>query len=584
MKNSKRYKSSAILGLVVGIIALVAINIIFSFLYFRIDLTQDKRNSLSDSTIEMLRSLEDKVYIKVYLKGESLPADYQLFAQKTNDILQEFRRYSKNVYFEFIDPIAGKNAEETKAIFGEFYNKGLKPSAINKEDATGYSTHFIIPGAMITYKTREAAATLLVSDPSNSDWLTYSVEELEYNLVSVIRQLIDPHKAKVAFVDGHGELDAWSTSWMMFQLQKFYTVDRVWLDGKINSLRDISIEDSVKQTLKVGGNKYDVLIIAQPSKRFDDINKFLIDQHIMRGGKVLWLIDPTTASLDSLQKNANFMATERDLNLNTLFFKYGLRMHSGLVQDLNCQNIPIPSGYIGDQPQYKFWAFPYLPIIVNFSTHPIVRKMKNIKCDFVSVLDFVNSKGDLQKTILMTTSDRTKMVPTPSIVTLDVIRTKPNPQEFAFKNLPVAALIEGKFISAYNGLLPIEFDTIKEFGFITESPNTRQIFVADGDIIRNYFDPQTKQPYPAGYDIYTNTIYDNSNFIINCVNYLCADDDLLQVRSKSFKLGLLNAQKAKTKATYYAVINIVIPLIFIILMGSTMIIIRKHKFGKKKKI
>lgn len=582
MKNSKRYKRTAIIGLVFTLVALVAINVIFSFFYFRIDLTQDKRNSLSETTIDMLRSLDDKVYIKVYLKGENNPVDYQVFAQKTADILQEFRRYSKNIYFEFIDPLKDKSREEANAILGEFYKKGLQPITINKEDDNGFSTHYVVPGAMIMYKTKEAPATLVVSDPESSDWLNYSVEELEYNLVSIMRQLLNPEKRTVAFVDGHGELSPWSTSWMMFQLQKFYAVERVTLDGKINSLRDVVVEDSVNQTIKVLGNKYDVLVIAQPTERFSEQDKYLIDQHVMHGGKVLWLVDATTASLDSLQTTPTFLAQERNLNLNTLFFKYGVRYHSALIQDLNCQAIPIPSGYIGNEPQYKMWAFPYLANFVNFTDHPIVRKMKNIKSDFSGVIDFVNSAGDLRKTVLITTSERTKMVPTPSLVTLDVIRTKPNMEEYAFKYLPVAVLVEGKFTSAYSGRLPVEFDTIKQFDFVTESPETRQIFIADGDIIRNYFDSKTNQPYPTGYDIYTRKVYDNSDFIVNCVNYLCADDDLLQIRSKNFKLGLLNSQKSKEKKTYYAVVNVAVPLVCIFLLGTVMIVIRKRKFGKNR--
>ena len=208
--------------------------------------------------------------------------------------------------------------------------------------------------------------------------------------------------------------------------------------------------------------------------------------------------------------------------------------------------------------------------------------MKNIKSDFSGVIDFVNSAGDLRKTVLITTSERTKMVPTPSLVTLDVIRTKPNMEEYAFKYLPVAVLVEGKFTSAYSGRLPVEFDTIKQFDFVTESPETRQIFIADGDIIRNYFDSKTNQPYPTGYDIYTRKVYDNSDFIVNCVNYLCADDDLLQIRSKNFKLGLLNSQKSKEKKTYYAVVNVAVPLVCIFLLGTVMIVIRKRKFGKNR--
>lgn len=583
MNNSNRYKRTALIGLISGLLILVAVNIISSFFFFRIDLTKDKRHSLSPATIELLDKLEDKVYIRVYLKGEGHPADYQLFAEKTKDILQEFRSYSNNIYFEFIDPVAGKSKEETNAIFGEFYKKGLKPIPISKESSSGYSTQFVVPGAMISYSNHEYPVTLVVSDPGGNDnWLEYSIQELEYNIVAGIRKLIKPHKATIAFLDGQGELDFMNTSWVAYQLQRFYNVERISIDGKINSLRKIAIDDSVKQTIKILGNKYDVLIVAQPTEPFREVDKFIIDQHIMRGGKVLWLVDATNAAMDSLQSAPEFFALSRSLRLNDLFFKYGVRLNANLIQDLSCQSIPLEVGKIGDQPQYKFMAFPYALNVVNFSDHPIVRNIKNIKSDFAGSIDFVGN-DNLKKTILFTSSERTKLIPTPSIVTLNVGRTQPNMEEFAFKYLPIAVLVEGKFNSAYDGLLPLEFDTIKEFGFIAESPSTRQIFVSDGDIIRNFIDRKSNQPYPAGYDIYSGNLYDNSEFIMNCVNYLCADDDLLAIRAKNFKIGSLNPAKIKEKSTFYAVVNIVVPLALITIMGIIMIIIRKIKYNRKAK-
>lgn len=578
--NNQRYKKNALVGLAAALLILIAVNVISSFVYFRVDLTKDKRHSLSSTSIDLLKSLDDKVYIRVYMKGEDLPADYQLFARRTNDFLQELRSYSNHIFFEFIDPIAGKNKEEINAIFGEFAKKGLAPYPISKETNSGYSTQYIVPGAMISYKGKEYPVELAVKDPSGSEqWVNYATQELEYNTIAALRALMKPQRAKVAFLDGHGELDFLSTSWSAFQLQRFYNVERVVLEGRINSLREISVADSVTQELKIGGNKYDALIIAYPTQLFSDFDKYIIDQHIMRGGKVLWLIDATTASMDSLQSRPEFFATARNLRLNDLFFKYGVRINANLLQDLSCQSIPLGMGKIGDQTQYKFFAFPYALNVVNFSTHPITRNLKRIKSDFAGSIDFVGSL-DLKKTVLMTSSERTKMVPAPSIITLNVTKVQPNIEEFAFKNLPIAVLVEGKFESVYSGLLPLAFDTIKEFGFIEESPVTRQIFVSDGDIIRNFIDKKNNQPYPTGYDIYTGTMYDNSDFIVNCVNYLCADDDLLQIRTKSFKIGSLDKTKVRNRGTYYAVINIAIPLLIILIIGIVLNIVRRVRYHK----
>lgn len=580
-EGGRQFKKNTLIGLLIALAAVIVVNIISSFLFYRIDLTKDKRHSLSKGTIEMLNNLEDRVYIRVYLKGKDQPADYQLFAKQVEQVLQDFRSYSKNVYFEFIDPLEGKTTEEVNSILGEFVKKGLDPIPVSREDVNGYSTHMVIPGAIISYRDHEYPTKLVVADPAGADWMQYSIEELEYNLVAPIRRLLKTEKPSVAFLDGHGELDFWNTCWTGMRLQRFYNVSRITLDGKINCLRNISIEDSVKQTLRLGNNKYDVLIIAQPTQPFKEYDKYIIDQFIMRGGKVLWLIDNTTASLDSLQNSPEFFATPRSLYINDLLFTYGVRINPNLIQDLSCLPIPQQVGMIGDQPQFKLMAFPYCLDIVNFGDHPIVRNIKEIKSEFAGSIDLVGKNADLKKTMLMCSSERSKLVPTPSIVTLKVGVAQPNPQEFAFRNLPVAVLVEGEFESAFKGILPVEFDTIKELDFRPKSTYTRQIFVSDGDIIRNPFDRKRNQPYPAGYDIYTRKMYDNTEFIVNCVNYLCADDDLLQLRSKNFRIGSLNKEKVRGRKTFLASINIIIPLALIALMGVVLILMRKIRFSKK---
>ena len=579
--QSKQFKRRTLLGLLAVLGIVIVVNILSSFFFYRIDLTKDKRHSLSKSTIEMLKNLEDRVYFRVYLKGKDQPADYQLFAKQVEQMLQTFRSYSKNVYYEFIDPIEGKTNEEVNGILGEFVKKGLEPIPISREDAGGYSTHVVIPGAIVSYRNREYPAKVVVADPSGADWLKYSNEELEYNLVAPMRRLLKTDKPKVAYLDGHGELDFWNTCWTAMQLQRFYNVTRITLDGKINALRNISIDDTISGNLVLGDNKYDVLIVAQPTQPFKEYDKYVIDQFIMRGGKVLWLIDNTTASLDSLRAASEFFATPRALYINDLFFTYGVRINTDLIQDLSCLPVPQQVSIIGDQPQYKFMVFPYCLDVVNFGNHPIVRNLKDIKSDFASSIDLVGNNADLTKTVLMTTSDRTKVVPTPSIVTLRVGLVKPNIQEYSYRNVPIAVLVEGNFQSAFKGILPIEFDTIKELDYRDHSEYTRQIFVSDGDIIRNPFDSKRNQPYPAGYDIYTRQTFDNTEFIVNCVNYLCADDDLLQLRAKNFKIGSLSNEKVRNRKGLLAALNIGIPLLLIALMGTLLIVMRKVKFSKK---
>jgi len=579
MKNKTKYKRSAILTLASSLLILIALNIILSFFYVRIDLTSEKRNSLAPSTIKLLKELPDNIFIKVFLEGKNNPADYQIFAQKTKEILEEFSRHSSHVGFEMIDPIAGKDQEEINSIYGEFYKKGLYPIPISRED---YSTTWVVPGAFFTYRGKEYPVTLVVSDPNGKDWLDFSIQELEYNLVSAIRNITTVFAKTVAFLEGHGELDRMATSWMEWQLKRYYKVERISIDNKINSLRNIYVKDSAEAKIGTFGNKYDVLIVAQPTLPFSDTDKYVIDQFIMNGGKVLWLIDATNASVDSLQGSEEFFATENYLRLNSLFFKYGVRLNTNLIQDLNCQSIPLFTGMVGNQPQYQFWAFPYMPVVVNFSTHPIVRKIKALKVDFAGTIDFVGSDTQITKTVLATSSEKTKVVPTPSIVTLNVIKIKPNLEEFYRMYEPIAVLVEGKFTSAFKGMLPAAFDTIKEFDYKTESPETRQIFISDGDMIRNSFDEKAMQPYPTGYDRYSRKQYDNPDFLLNCVNYLSADNHLLQIRSKSFKIGTLNPIAVKKMKTFYILFNTMGPLVIIAIMATTLMVVRRMRYNVKR--
>jgi len=571
MKNKIKYKRSAIVTLVSSLFILLALNIIFSFIPVRIDLTHDKRNSIAPSTIKLLKGLDDKIFIKVFLKGKNYPADFQIFAQKTKEILEEFSRYSSNIEFELIDPVDGREQAEVYSIYAEFHNKGLFPIPISRED---YSTTWVVPGAFLTYKGKEYPVTLVVSDPRGKDWLDFSIQELEYNLVSAIRNITTLYAPKVAFLDGHGELDNFSTSWMQWQLSRYYKVERATINNRINSLRNIYVKDSAEATIGTYGNKYDVLVVAQPTEPFSDMDKYVIDQFIMNGGKVLWLIDATNASIDSLEKRNEFFATENYLRLNSMFFKYGVRINTNLIQDLNCQFIPL-------QPSYNFFAFPYMPVIVNFTTHPIVRKIKALKFDFAGTIDFVGTDAELKKTVLATTSEKTKVVPVPSIVTLNVVKTKPSPEEFHRRYEPVAVLVEGKFTSAFKNILPVGFDTIKEFNFKEESRETRQIFVSDGDIIRNRFDMKNMKTFPAGYDALKDIQYDNPDFLLNCINYLSEDSELLLIRSKSFKLGTLDPIAVKEKRNFYILLNTIGPLVFISLMAAALILMRKLRYNRK---
>lgn len=580
--TGKSFKKSAILSIVVTIIAVLAINIISSIWFFRIDLTQDHRHSLSQSTIELLKNLEDDIYIKVYMTGKSVPVTYQPIVHKTQEMLEEFGSYSSKVKFELIDPTEGKTPVEINAIYSELAHKGLYPTPIREQYAAGQSTKYIIPGAMVAYKTRECPATLIEPDVSNRYSIEdYSYMRIEYNLMLAIKSLVTQKKSDIAFIDGHGELNYLNTSWMDLQLgygmQNFYNVTRDSINGRINALRKISIADSSLKTIKDNGNKYDLLIIAQPTKMFNNRDKFVIDQHIMRGGKVLWLYDATDASIDSLANKSAFLAMPARTKLEHVFFRYGVRFNTNLIQDIgSCQAIPIINSQTN---KVQTMIFPYALNITHFENHPITQKIASMRSCFAGTIDFVGKDDGLTKTVLATTSDSCKLIPTPAIVTEAVGFAKPNPEEFNAQHKAVAVLVEGKFKSAYAGFLPMELDTVKEFNVLYESPETKQIFISDGDIIRNYFDTLVG-PYPTGFDHQLKKFYGNTEFLINCVDYLCGNEDLIELRSKIFQIGTLDTRQTMQGEVKmkYQLLNIGLPILLLVVAGSIILFIRTRKY------
>lgn len=587
--SGKSYKKSAILSICITLLVVLVVNVISSIWFFRVDLTQDKRHSLSQSTIDLLRTLEDDIYVKVYMEGKDVPVSYQPIVNKTREMLEEFRSYSSKVKFELIDPTDGKTSDEIKAIYSQLAHKGLYPTPISEQYAAGRSTKYIIPGAMVAYKSRECPAILIEPDVTNRYSVEdYSYQRIEYNLMLAIKSLVTQKKSDIAFIDGHGELDYLSTSWMDLQLgyamQNFYRVTRDTIDGRINALRKITVDDTNKNTVRDLGNKYDLLIIAQPTRLFNNKDKFAIDQHIMRGGKVLWLYDATDASIDSLANKSGFLAMPAHTKLEHLFFRYGVRFNTNLVQDIgSCQAIPIINNQSN---KVQTMIFPYALNIVNFEDHLITQKVGSVRSCFAGTIDTVGKNDGLKKTVLATTSDSCKLIPTPAIVTQNVGFAKPNPEEFVAKHKPLAVLVEGHFKSAYEGYLPMELDTVREFNVKYESPNTKQIFISDGDIIRNYFDTLVG-PYPTGYDHHLKKMYGNTEFLVNCIDYLCGNEDLITLRSKNFHIGTLDARKTIQEGVRvkYQLFNIVLPLVLLLLSGGVILFVRtrKYKFAMKKK-
>ena len=582
MKEKKtNIKSANLTQFALGVIIIILLNIIGSYVFTRIDLTTEKRYSLSDATKKMLDNIHDLVFFRVYLEGE-FPAGFKRLTRETKEMLDEMRAYNPNIEYEFINPSQNPDDRERQKIYRQLVEKGLSPTDLKVKTKDGTSTKIIFPGAIASYHGHEMPVELLLSQRTATpeEILNNSIENLEFSLADAIRKLVANHRPKIAFIEGHGELNQKETADITLAFRDYYTVERITLNEQLNSLTKRTLLDSINNKYSIT-NKYDAIIIAKPDSAFSEKDKFIIDQYIMRGGKVLWLVDPVFASMDSLQVNFETMGISMDLHLTDMFFKYGVRLNNNLVMDLNALQIPIKVGEMGNQPQFDFFPWYYFPILTPTSDHPIVRNLNAIKTEFISSIDLVNDNPQIKKTILLSSSRYSRTVNVPAEITLAILGEKPDERLYNKQHIPVGVLLEGQFESLYANRLPPEITDDKGIGFQETSKNTKMIVIADGDIIKNQMQLSNGNyiPLPLGYDKYTGQQFGNKELILNTMNYLTDDSGLISIRSKELKLRLLDRTKVEKERTYWQVLNTIVPVILVLIFGLIQAYFRKRKYG-----
>lgn len=573
-------KTANITQLLLGLVIIILVNVIGSYVYTRFDLTSEHRYSLSDATKDMLADINDLVYFRVYLDGE-FPAGFKRLSRETRDMLREFRAYNRNIEFEFINPSESSDPKERQKIYSMLMDKGLEPTELNVKTKDGTSQKVIFPGAIATYRGKEMPVNLLASQRGAppEEVLNSSIQNLEFALADAIRKLTDDLRPKIAFIQGHGELTKNETVDANDALSEYYSLEWVRLDEKLNSLTERVKVDSTTTRVE---NKYEAIIVAKPDSAFSEKDKFIIDQYIMRGGKVLWLIDPVYASMDSLQMNAETIGLNLDLGLTDMFFKYGFRLNSDLVMDLNALPIPVKTGEVGGQPQFDFFPWYYFPIITPLSDDPIVKNLNAIKTEFVSSIDFVESSPDIDKEVLLHSSRYARKVNAPVYITLQIVGQQPDERLYRTPDIPVAVKVEGTFESLYNNRVPPEIMQSKEISFRPKSPETKMIVIADGDVIKNQFQLSNGKmlPLPLGYDKYTGQQFGNKELILNAMNYLTDDSGLISIRSRDLKLRLLDPTKIENERVYWQVLNTVLPVLLVVIFGIILSMIRKRRYSK----
>ena len=578
-RNKKDLRRSHWIELVAGVLIVIFVNVIGYYLFGRIDLTSEKRYTLSKSTKSLLKKIDEPILFRVYLEGE-FPADFKRLQNETKEMLNQFRAYNKNVQYEFVNPNSFEDEKERMVFYQKLAQKGIQPTQIQVSTGNGVTTQVLIPAADVMYKGSETSIQLLQSQKyvDQTQLLNNSIQSLEYVLSNGIRALARGQKPTVAFLRGHGELDLPYMSDMITSLFEYYNLDTARMDENINSLtvRDRDPKDTSAYRFR---NKYDLIIVAKPTKPFSDRDLYILDQFVMYGGKLLWLVDPLDADIDSLENSGQAVATRLPVNLDDMLFTYGVRVNPDLVMDIRCRPIPMKVGMVGEQAQIQFQPWLYFPEIVPMSPHPIVRNLDLIKTDFPSSIDIIDNGID--KTILLATSEFSRVKNAPAIYDLNEAKIEPDRRLFNRQNIPVAVLLEGQFKSMFRNLLAPEFAELPAMGFREESDPTRMIVISDGDMIKNRFNFNDATCYPLGYDFYTETMYANKELLLNCVDYLVGEDGAIASRSRNIKIRKLNVMKIKEDRTGYQLLNLLLPSGIIVLAGIAIIIIRRKQFRKK---
>jgi ABC-2 type transport system permease protein len=569
LKRNMNNRRDAIFILLITIAILVLANVLSQYLYTRFDLTSEKKFSILPSTKRMVRNLKDAVTFKIYLEGD-MPAGFKRLRQSTRDLLNELRAYGgKNIQFEFIDPVTGKSEEERKALLEELLSKGLAPANVQTGSANQSKITMVFPCAVAYYYGREYPIQLLENQIGydKEQVLNNSAISLEYKFATAIQKLTMYRPPRVAFTTGHGELNQAQLADIRQQLTNLrYEV----------AMMDITKGYRITED-------FDAIIIAKPTIAFDEKDKYKIDQYIMRGGKVMWLIDATTADFDSLKVNlTGQFVVDRNLNLDDQLFKYGARVNTDLIEDINmCSPIPLKVGNMGNAPQIELYPWYYFPLLIPADDNPIVKNLDPVAAQFASTVDTIRNPG-VKKTILLRTSDNAKAVMTPLRVHFGILQQKPNPAYFNQPKLPAAVLLEGEFQSLYKNRMTKEFlslgDSVADLRFADHSPANKMIVIGDGDIIRNEL-RQDGSAYPLGYYSVSRQTMANKDFILNCIQYLTDTSGILETRNKEVKLRLLNKVRVENEKIKWQVINIILPIVIVILFGIGFNYYRRKKYA-----
>lgn len=558
--NSKKLES--ILYFLVGILVIIVTNQLSARLFYRIDLTEEKRYTISEASKNLLGNLDDVVYIEVYLEGE-LPAGIKRLQKSVKERLYEFKIYAgTNLQFRFIDPSTAKSQKARQEFYESLIKKGIQATNLYSNVDGNRTQTLVFPGAILTYGSKEIGITFLKGNKASSpqEQLNQSIEGVEYELSSAIKSLTEIKTMRIALLKGHGELDTLQIAGLTAELMKNFKVFHTNLNARSSLLG------------------FDAIILAKPTNVFSEIDKYKIDQFIMRGGKAVFLIDGLHAEMDSVDNETN-LALPFETNLEDMFFKYGFRINKDLIIDMNAAPYPVVVGNMGDNPQIRLLPWPFFPMVNEYTNHPTVRNLDAVLTKFISTIDTLKVDG-IRKIPLMNTSQYSKILASPVILSINELKKDMKPESFNSGPQITAWIYEGKFTSLYkNRFLPGNADKSE---FIADGNSTKILIVSDGDIARNDINPKTGQPLELGYDPFTEKRFANADFLVNTMKYLLGEDGIINTRSKEIKIRPLDKVKLSKQKTTWQLINLVLPIVIIILFGIVKYVMRKRKYASFK--
>ena len=543
-----------------GVLGVIVVNVVSNTVYQRFDLTEDRRFTLSVAALESVSSFNTPVVIDILLGGK-LPSEFSRLQEETILLLEQFKSKNKNIILNLVNPLEELATRESTII--SLQQLGLRPANITIEEDGKTTQELVFPWAMVNKGDRTIKVSLLKNSlgATAEERINNSVQNLEYAFADAFKKLQITDKKNIAVLKGNGELSDMYLADILTELSDYYNIGAITLD---------SVSSNAEAVLHQLSN-FDLALIAKPTEPFTEAEKYVMDQYIIQGGRSLWLMDQVAVELDSLfNKTGSNVAIQRDLNLNDLFFKYGVRINPVLVNDLYNTPIVLANGEANNS-QYSPLPWVYHPMVFSKNDHPINTNIEALRLQFANAIDTL--PNGIKKTILLRSSPLSKTERVPKKISFDKLSTPLNRKDYMpHGGYPLAVLLEGEFLSVYrNRIKPVSLKKSLEKGF-----KNSMIIIADGDIIANQL--QQGRPLELGYDKWTNNFYGNKEFLVNCVNYLLDEDGFINIRNKKVTIPLLDAEKIAQNKTKWQFIVIGLPLVLVVCGGLFNVMFRKRKF------